>query len=116
MSTQYKYEDVIVNFDEENAIDITNDIKYEFAICYKNAVKKVLKQEKLYKVIFNYGYTAFGQESRFARRKAEVKWYSRVATEERAKGTTFEEYKEEFIRKNIDFDGERIPVFIDKMK
>lgn len=112
----YKYEDVIVNFNEEEAEDVTNDMKLEFAKKYKDAIKKVLKQGNLYKIFFCFGYTAFGQEVRYARNKSEVKWYSRVATEERELGKTYEDYIQGFIKNNIDFDGETIPTFIDLRK
>ena len=80
-SENYQYEDVILNFNEEEAEDVTNDMKSICRIKYKDAIKSVLKQGKLYKIFFNFGYTAFGQEIRYARNKTEVQWYSRVATD-----------------------------------
>lgn len=112
----YQYEDVIINFNEMDAEDVTNDIKFSCAIKYRDSLKKVLKQGKLFKIFFCFGYTAFGQEVRYARSKTEVQWYSRVATEERELGKTYNDYIQEFIRNNIDFDGKTIPVFINTRK
>jgi hypothetical protein len=109
----YQFEDVIVNFNEEEAEDVTNDIKLACRIKYRDSIKKVLKQGKLYKIFFCFSYTAFGEEIRFARSKSEVMWYSRIATEEKELGKTYEDYIQEFIRNNIDFDGIHIPPFID---
>ena len=111
----YKYEDVVVNFNEDEAEDITEEMRLEFAIKYRDSIKKVLKQENLYKIFFCFGYTAFGQSVRYARNKSEVKWYSRVATEEREFGKTYEDYIQEFIKNKIKFDGETIPTFIDSL-
>ncbi len=115
-SENYQYEDVILNFNEEEAEDVTNDMKSICRIKYKDAIKSVLKQGKLYKIFFNFGYTAFGQEIRYARNKTEVQWYSRVATDERELGKTYNDYIQEFIRNNIDFDGQTIPTFINIKK
>lgn len=112
----YQYEDVMINFDEEVAEDVTNDMELECSIRYKDSIKKVLKQGSLYKIFFTFGYTAFGQEIRYARNKSEVKWYSRIATEERELKKTYVDYVQEFIRNNIDFDGKTIPTFINKRK
>lgn len=112
----YLYEDVIVNFNEEEAEDVTNDIKSICRIKYKDAIKRVLKQGKLYKIFFCFGYTAFGQEIRYARNKSEVQWYSQIATDEREFGKTYNDYIQEFMRNNIDFDGQTIPTFINTKK
>ena len=39
----YKYEDVVVNFNEDEAEDITEEMKLEFAVKYRDSIKKVLK-------------------------------------------------------------------------
>lgn len=112
----YQYEDIVINFNEKEAEDVTNDMKSICRIKYKESIKKVLKQGKLYKIFFCFGYTAFGQEIRYARNKSEVLWYSKIATDEHELGKTYEDYVQEFIRNNIDFDGKTIPTFINTKK
>ena len=102
-----------VEFNEEEAEDVTEFMKGQYAEKYKDSIKKVLKYCRLYKIFFSFGYTAFGEETRYARRISEVKWYSRVATEERENGYNIEHYIEGFKRDNIYFDGKTIPIFID---
>jgi len=105
-----------IEFNEEEAEDVTEFMKGQYAEKYKDSIKKVLKYGKLYKIFFCFGYTAFGQETRYARRIAEVKWYSRVATEERENHYTIDYYIEGFKRNNIYFDGKTIPIFIDTIE
>ena len=105
-----------VEFNEEEAEDVTELMKLEFAAKYKEAIRKVLKDGKLYKIFFTLGYTAFGQETRYARRIAEVKWYSKIATEEKENGFNLEETLKNFKKNGIYFGGKTIPIFIDTIE
>ena len=71
---------------------------------------------KLYKIYFCFGYTAFLSDVRYARHLGEVQWLSKIATEEREYGYTLEHYIEEFKRNKINFDGKNIPIFIDTIE
>ena len=116
-NTDYQYEqnneNIVILFNDEEAEDITNWYKIECPTKNKNAIKKVLKFNNLYKIFFSEGYTAFGQTIRYARNKGEALWYSRIATEEKELHKTYYDYIEEFKRNNIKFDGKHIPIFID---
>ena len=105
-----------VEFDEDKAEDVTELMKSKCAEKYKYSIKKVLKYGHLYKIFFCFGYTAFGEETRYARRIGEVKWYSKIATEEREYNYSLEYYIEDFKRNRIYFDGKNIPIFIDKIE
>lgn len=102
-----------IDFNEEEAEDITEFIKNRIPPYYNHSIKKVLKYKKLYKIYFNFGYTAFLSDVRYARHLGEVQWLSKIATEERRYGYTLEHYIEEFKRNRINFDGKNIPIFID---
>ena len=102
-----------IDFDDNKAEDVTDEMKNKCEEKYKDSIKKVLKYGKLYKIFFCFGYTAFGEEMRYARRIAEIQWYSRIATEERRNGYNLDHYIEEFKKNNIYFDGKTIPTFID---
>ncbi len=101
---------------EEEKIDVTNDVKgkcYSKAKGYENAIEKVEKAEGIYFITFAKGYTAFGEKSRKARKLTEVKWYSRIATEEKESGFNLTETLKNFKENGILFDGKTIPEFID---
>ena len=105
-----------IDFNEEEAEDITEFIKNKIPQNYKYSIKKVLKYKKLYKIYFSFGYTAFLSDVRYARHLGEVQWLSKIATEEREYGYTLEHYIEEFKRNKINFDGKNIPIFIDTIE
>ena len=105
-----------IDFNEEEAEDITEFIKNKIPQNYKYSIKKVLKYKKLYKIYFCFGYTAFLSDIRYARHLGEVQWLSKIATEEREYGYTLEHYIEEFKRNRINFDGKNIPIFIDTLE
>ena len=105
-----------IDFNEEEAEDITEFIKNKIPQKYKYSIKKVLKYKKLYKIYFCFGYKAFLSDVRYARHLGEVQWLSKIATEEREYGYTLEHYVEEFKRNNINFDGKNIPIFIDTIE
>ena len=96
---------------EKQIVSIQN--KIQCSLKNKNSIKKVLKYKNLYKIFFSEGYTAFGQNIRYARNKGEAIWYSIIATDEKELNKTYYDYIEEFKRNNIDFDGKHIPIFID---
>lgn len=99
-----------VEFNEEEAEDVTEFMKIRYDEKWKYSVKKVLKYKKLYKVYFCFGYTAFGEEYRYAENIAGVKWYSKVATLERENGL---EYWIKWLNNShIVWDGKTIPRFI----
>lgn len=102
-----------IDFNEEAAEDITIIIKNRISQKYQPSIKKVLKYKKLYKIYFNFGYTAFLANVRYARHLGEVQWLSKIATEEQKYKYTLEHYIEEFKRNKINFDGKNIPIFID---
>lgn len=106
-------DNIVIDFDDEKAEDVTNWYKIQCSLKNKNSIKKVLKYKNLYKIFFSEGYTAFGQNIRYARNKGEAIWYSIIATDEKELHKTYYDYIEEFKRNNIDFDGKHIPIFID---
>lgn len=101
-----------VEFNEEEAKDVTEDLKNVYDESWKYSIKKVLKYKKLYKIYFCFGYTAFGEEFRYATTIAGVKWYSKVATLEREYHYGFEYWKHWLNTHNIVWDGKNIPTFI----
>lgn len=103
---------IVIDFNDEEAEDVTNWYKIQCSTKNKNSIKKVLKYKNLYKIFFSEGYTAFGQNIRYARNKGEAIWYSIIATDEKELNKTYYDYIEEFKRNNIDFDGKHIPIFI----
>ncbi len=105
-----------VDFKENEAEDVTELMKGKCAESYKYAIKKVLKYGKLYKIFFCFGYTAFGEETRYARRIAEIQWYSKIATEERENGFNLAETLKNFERNGLYCNGKTIPIFIDKIE
>lgn len=111
-----EYIEPSIEFNEKEAEDVTELMKGKCADKYKYSIKKVLKYSKLYKIYFCFGYTAFGEEYRYARKIEEIKWYSRIATEERENKYGLEYYIEEFKRNEIYFDGKNIPIFIDTIE
>lgn len=111
-----EYIEPSIEFNEKEAEDVTEFMKERYEEKWKYSIKKVLKYQKLYKIYFCFGYTAFGQEIRYARRIGEVKWYSKIATLERKNKYTLEHYIKEFKRNKIYFDGENIPIFIDTIE
>lgn len=102
-----------IDFNEKEAEDVTEFIKNRIPEKYKYSIKQVLKYNKLYKIYFCFGYTAFLENVRYARHLGEVQWYAKIATEEREYGYTLEHYIKEFKRNKINFDGKTIPIFID---
>lgn len=110
-----QYIDIVYNvdFNEEQAEDVTEFIKNSVPIKDKSSIKKVLKYNKLYKIYFCFGYTAFLEEVRYARNLGETKWLAKIATDEREYGFNREHYIEEFKRNKINFDGYNMPIFID---
>lgn len=110
-----QYIDIVYNvdFNEEQAEDVTEFIKDSVPMKNKSSIKKVLKYKKLYKIYFCFGYTAFLKEVRYARSLGETKWLAKIATDERENGFNREHYIEEFKRNKINFDGYNMPIFID---
>lgn len=101
-----------VEFNEDEAEDVTEFMKRRYDEKWKYSVKKVLKYKNLYKVYFCFGYTAFGQEFRYAETIAGVKWYSKIATLERENNYGFEYWKNWLNNNNIVWNGKDIPIFI----
>lgn len=101
-----------VDFDEDKAEDVTEKLKNIYDESWKYSIKKVLKYKKLYKIYFCFGYTAFGEEFRYANNIAGVKWYSKVATLEREYSYGFDYWKHWLNTHNIVWDGKNIPTFI----
>lgn len=101
-----------VEFNEEEAEDVTDFMKRRYDEKWKYSVRKVLKYKKLYKVYFCLGYTAFGQEFRYTDTIAGVKWYSKIATLERENNYGYEYWKNWLNNNKIVWNGEKIPTFI----
>lgn len=106
------YVEFYIDFNEDEAEDVTEFMKSKYDEKWKYSIRKVLKYKRLYKIYFCFGYTAFGEEFRYAETIAGVKWYSKIATLERENHYSLEHYIEEFKRNNIYFDGKTIPPFI----
>lgn len=106
------YVEFYIDFNEDEAEDVTEFMKSKYEEKWKYSIKRVLKYKKLYKIYFCFGYTAFGEEFRYAETIAGVKWYSKIATLERENHYSLEHYIEEFKRNDIYFDGKTIPPLI----
>lgn len=115
-NANYIYEEDKTEFNGKEAVLVNEKIE-GIAKKYRDAVKSIKDDGKLYLVELNKGYTAFGQSSRYARTLPEVGFIARIATEElpqedgKQKGYT--DYVKEFKENGIAFDGKTIPTFID---
>ena len=99
--------------------DVTKEIKqkcYSKTKGYEQAIEKVEKEGNLYYITFAEGYTAFLQKERKARKFTEIKWYLKIAKEEKEQNKKLEDYINEFKANKILFDGKTIPEFIDTEK
>lgn len=105
-----------IDFDEDNAEDVTEAIKNRCENKWKDSIEKVLKYKGLYKVYFCLGYTAFCEKVRYARRMSEAIWYAKIATEEKKYGYTLDYYIKDFTKNHIYFDGKSVPIFIDTIE
>lgn len=105
-----------IEFKMEGATDVTIDVLPRIGKSYQNAIKKIMQNGRLYQVELTDGYTAFGENTRLARRVPEIGYIARIATEEKESGKKLEDYIKEFKANGIAFDGKSIPQFIDTIE
>ena len=106
---------------DDNKIDIETTIKGEditkyvlprLSKKYVASIKKVIKDGRSYIIIFNEDYTVFQQSSRKCKDIFGVMWYSKMATEEKQKGYSFEYWKKWLDKEKIVWDGKNIPEYL----
>ena len=107
---------VVIKFDMEGAKDVTTDVLPKVCKSYRETIKRIMQNGKLYLVELADGYTAFCEKSRLARRIPEVGFIARIAKEEKEQNKTINDYIKEFTENGIYFDGKTIPQFIDTIE
>lgn len=107
---------VVIKFEMEGAKDVTTEVLPKVSKRYRETVKRIMQNGKLYLVELADGYTAFCEKSRLARRIPEVGFIARIAKEEKEQNKTTNDYIQEFVANGIYFDGKTIPQFIDTIE
>lgn len=111
-NANYVYEADTTEFNGKEAV-LANERIEGIAKKYRDAVKSIKDDGRIYLVELNKDYTAFGQTKRYARSIPEIGFIARVATEEKELGKGYNDYIKEFKENKIVFDGKTIPTFID---
>lgn len=114
-NANYIYEEDTTEFNGKEAV-LVNDKIEGIAKKYRDAVKSIKDDGRIYLVELNKDYTAFGQTKRYARSLPEVGFIARIATEEKELGKGYSDYVKEFKENGINFDGKTIPTFIDTVE
>lgn len=114
-NANYIYEEDKTEFNGKEA-NLVNEKIDGIAKKYRDAVKAIKDDGRLYLVELNKDYTAFGQTKRYARSIPEIGFIARIATEEKELGKGYEDYVKEFKENKIAFDGKTIPTFIDTIE
>ncbi len=91
--------------------DVTQYIIPSLSKKYSNTIQKVIKEGSTYTIYFSNGYTAINQTSRKCKDIPGIKWYSKIAYQEKEKGYNEKEWTEWLKKNKIVWDGKNIPEY-----
>ena len=116
-NANYTYEEE-PEWKEADARDVTNERLSGIGKGVRDAVSKIYKGIKYYKVVFKEGYTQYGASYRYARNTGEIGFVCMGATEEKnaiqnGEARDMAYYMDSFKKNKIHTNGKDIPTFID---